>query len=209
MYSFLYSLLYESAPRDDSDMFIFLEFRSGCLSSPYQKYPGVCSSSSVYTFFNEVFMVTPPPPPPPPPTPPPNPPPTQPPPPTPHPHPPPINQYFFLVHHVNYGCMCCAKGMAQTGIESNAWVRVIQNHWKKWGGWGVGLSGSGVGWGGGVGVGGWGLGVYVCVCVCLGGGGGGGVGVLVWNAACVQFGNGCYCVTRIGVEVTSAILLIT
>ena len=50
------SLLYESAPRDDSDMFIFLEFRLGCLSSAYQKYPGVCSSCSVYTFFSEVFI---------------------------------------------------------------------------------------------------------------------------------------------------------
>ena len=36
--------------QDDSDMFTFLEFRFGCLSSPYQKYSDVCRSCSVYTF---------------------------------------------------------------------------------------------------------------------------------------------------------------
>ena len=40
-------------------MFIFLEFRLWCLSSPYQKYRGVCSSCSAYTFFNEVFIANP------------------------------------------------------------------------------------------------------------------------------------------------------
>ena len=45
---------------NDSGMFIFLEFRLGCLSSPYQKYLGVCSFSSVYTFFSEVFIANPP-----------------------------------------------------------------------------------------------------------------------------------------------------
>ena len=54
------SLLYETAPRDDSNMFIFLEFRFGCLHSPYQKYSDVCSSCSVYTFFSEVFIANPP-----------------------------------------------------------------------------------------------------------------------------------------------------
>ena len=53
------SLLYGSAPLHDSDMFIFLEFRFGCLSSPYEKYSDVCSSCSVYTFFGEVFIATP------------------------------------------------------------------------------------------------------------------------------------------------------
>ena len=48
-----------SAPLDDSDMFIFLEFRFGCLISPYEKYSDVCSSCSVYTFFVEVFTATP------------------------------------------------------------------------------------------------------------------------------------------------------
>ena len=42
--------------RDDSDMFIFLEFRLGCFSSPYQKYSNVCRSCSVYTFLSEMFI---------------------------------------------------------------------------------------------------------------------------------------------------------